>query len=967
MEGGGSDEDRSEYQMNEQEETLARDIPTEQERNNFEMIFSQSGLIELSDSHDGGTDHFETSGPVLLSNSAIDNTNTPVRPQQSDIETEWIVGEQENEQEQQLVVMDPEHPLMKRFQAALKNNLSNKLERLNFDLREKRIVEKAEVQRHQELAEEVYMVQEMLAKLQGSLEANHESNAQAASQRRQAQDELDAVKDQYQAVGSQAHKQRTQVSELQSKVDSMALVLLFMQKSNSDLRLDIQATINASNKAQKERIQAEEHKHEQDFYLDRLTKHVEKLSEQIALYEVQITAQREETKAAMETLSEAQLEVDSLFLERKQLFQQWNSSLVMMRRRDEAYNSMQEELTSANDQMRFLESEINGYKTSITQEEEQNEQLTLHQNRAQTDCTTSRKLITQSQNHQGVLQAQYSTYAQMTQETEKTLSMLRVEHAMYESKLKAFRKQTERESAVWLELQDQVMNKLQERFTHENAAKYSCRLTDKTTAQSREKEAELIKLENGINAVKLEGLEAVTRLNSLAALRAELEQEMSQLRLLLSSHETEISRHMADIERKQSVISLFNKKIKEIVSNTGLEDLGPLEICAASLCKELEEIGAEVKEQQQLWLWQQGELVRFTEDKQAHNSSLHTLRTQLTILQQTKMRRESEMEQDQRELEDLESQIKAGMADLMKISSLLSKNSDLNQALQQSNSLMEKEFRLKLKEAERELIETQLKLERLNKDKEEVVNRLVEAERLLMLWEKRTQLMQETLSAIDSDIGQGEIQTLRKDIHRMEVRYAQLIKQQERLLRDMELVVAMRETIMIRGEAQVQSDRMQPTHTEYHHIFQRLRQKISQTKRQSEESGGIIAQLEERRQSLSSSLREKQMHLGDLQNTRSVLFQDLGALQETKERNLSRLLTLQSQGKHLQDVKVGRYRTVASEDTALQQTKEKLETRLSKVDSILQQLTREVPQHYSTFHRLNLILKEHLHNGFYDS
>ncbi len=38
-----------------------------------------------------------------------------------------------------------------------------------------------------------------------------------------------------------------------------------------------------------------------------------------------------------------------------------------------------------------------------------------------------------------------------------------------------------------------------------------------------------------------------------------------------------------------------------------------------------------------------------------------------------------------------------------------------------------------------------------------------------MLWEKRTQLMRETRSAIDSDIGQGDIRTMRAEIHRMEV------------------------------------------------------------------------------------------------------------------------------------------------------------------------------------------------------
>lgn len=83
-------------------------------------------------------------------------------------------------------------------------------------------------------------------------------------------------------------------------------------------------------------------------------------------------------------------------------------------------------------------------------------------------------------------------------------------------------------------------------------------------------EAQLTKLENSINAVKLESQKLVTHLNSLATLHAELEKEMSLQHQLLSSREAEISGNVTDIERKQSMINIYNKKIKEIVSSTGV-------------------------------------------------------------------------------------------------------------------------------------------------------------------------------------------------------------------------------------------------------------------------------------------------------------------------------------------------------------------------------------------------------------
>jgi septal ring factor EnvC (AmiA/AmiB activator) len=71
---------------------------------------------------------------------------------------------------------------------------------------------------------------------------------------------------------------------------------------------------------------------------------VDKLKEEIAMFDAQLSAQGEETSEAKEALMEARMEIDSINMEKKQLFQQWNSSLIGMRRRDEAHSAMNEAL-----------------------------------------------------------------------------------------------------------------------------------------------------------------------------------------------------------------------------------------------------------------------------------------------------------------------------------------------------------------------------------------------------------------------------------------------------------------------------------------------------------------------------------------------------------------------------------------------------------------------------------------------
>ena len=95
-----------------------------------------------------------------------------------------------------------------------------------------------------------------------------------------------------------------------------------------------------------------------------------------------------------------------------------------------------------------------------------------------------------------------------------------------------------------------------------------------------------------------------------------------------------------------------------------------------------------------------------------------------------------------------------------------------------------------MQEAERDSIKMQANLDYLREEKERLLNSLVEAERQIMLWEKKTQLAKETKAAVDSEVGQGEIKAMKAEIHRMEVRYTQLMKQQEKMIQEMEKSVS---------------------------------------------------------------------------------------------------------------------------------------------------------------------------------
>ena len=63
-----------------------------------------------------------------------------------------------------------------------------------------------------------------------------------------------------------------------------------------------------------------------------MQENIKSLQQSFQLYAAQLEAQKRETRAAMETLVEAEAEMESVHFEKKQLVAQWKSSLLAIQK-----------------------------------------------------------------------------------------------------------------------------------------------------------------------------------------------------------------------------------------------------------------------------------------------------------------------------------------------------------------------------------------------------------------------------------------------------------------------------------------------------------------------------------------------------------------------------------------------------------------------------------------------------------
>ena len=117
---------------------------------------------------------------------------------------------------------------------------------------------------------------------------------------------------------------------------------------------------------------------------------------------------------------------------------------------------------------------------------------------------------------------------------------------------------------------------------------------------------------------------------------------------------------------------------------------------------------------------------------------LQELHSTIAILQQKRMRQEGALGGNSSEIKELEGSIAVLHQDMRRLNGLLAKNEELQAKLTDENFNMETDFVKKLKEMEVSSIEMEAAIQATNEEKTQLLNDIVEAEKQVMLWERRS-------------------------------------------------------------------------------------------------------------------------------------------------------------------------------------------------------------------------------------
>jgi len=213
-----------------------------------------------------------------------------------------------------------------------------------------------------------------------------------------------------------------------------------------------------------------------------------------------------------------------------------------------------------------------------------------------------------------------------------------------------------------------------------------------------------------------------------------------------------------------------------------------------------------------------------------------------------------------------------------------------------------------------------------------------------MLWDKKIQLTKETKAAVNSEHGQGDIDNMKAEIHRMTVRYKQELRTQETLIQEMERAVARRDAITVHGEAQQKLNKNLLTKGAFEREAMELKKKIKATIGDAFKCDEEIGDLRHHQEDLANHLEDKQKTLEELSAMAGGLEEENEQYMEHKAVGLQSLLSYQQRSKWYDQVKKNKYTMVCRTENALENELLKQQNRVHTLEGICDKIVQEHPQ-----------------------
>ncbi|PSN31759.1 hypothetical protein C0J52_14584 [Blattella germanica] len=801
-------------------------------------------------------------------------------------------------------VLDPDHPLMKRFQTALKSHLERQYNRLNEEVLELEAIIKKQQVECEDLGVNVYDMQQEVGRQQGIIDTNDETLSNVTKMREEMDIYVEDSRKVHKIEQKKLHNARKKEEELRAELDSLMNLERQFLDWEQEMENELAVSERIAEKTKIDKRQLTEEMQKQDILILKLMNEIANLESKLVSLQGQFQMKEAERNKVSQAVADANADLESLRLEQHHLVQSWNSVVILIQQRDKAYTKFMTEY-----------SEIEGLKKLSNDEMMNNERLTLILNKGQMEEANLQRLAGIEEEKKHVLENQLSGIHGILEQTDKDIERVTFEYHKLQHEDKLLQNDVEKLSFEKIELEEKIIITLQEQITQDKAAKYLNRVLRTLRAKSRDHEMTMVNTENQLTKTSLEAEYQKGVNDQSQVVLDELMKKVNEKDKELDNLELELNRCKSDLCRKQ----------------------GPLELKILTLEKNIADTSAKSEKLQQFWLRQQSHLIELANQRNEQVHNIDLMRKQVLIMSQKNLKIEYEIDQQDREEQKVKRSIENLSTKLLSLNLKLYERRGYKENLDKENLFAQNQYLNILKDAEMAAVKLQCEIEELEQDKVNLGETLLEKQRDYLAWEKKFQMAQETKENTDRERSkEGEVGNMKAEIHRMQVRYSQLRKAQEKLIGDLENCVARRDAIADQTEA-----RERKTYKGSHKTRHNFQKNLENIRTKTKQVNSVNTH--HRKEELIQQMKEKEEQLQQLQDSIRQLELQLEEGQLQRQKNLETIVRRQRKARMYTDVKSGRYRLLFRSENALDNEFQKQRMMNSDLTSMLESLLVDFP------------------------
>ncbi|KFB47723.1 hypothetical protein ZHAS_00015789 [Anopheles sinensis] len=693
-------------------------------------------------------------------------------------------------------VLETDHPLLERFQAALKAHLVKVKDQLEEEVAELNHRLEQNEKESEEVGAELYDLQEEIDNQKELLEIygkeilelsirRQEEEKQAAKYRKEYEEQMVTMKE-----FNRIHKEHLM------ELENLTVLESEFAKWAQEIKDEIAVAKRVASKDAKDRLVAADEKRKMDLLVLNLDNEVKRKEHELEAIEDQIKEQDEKRETICRSLADANSDLEALQHEHKRVSQAWGEVIVAIQQRDRVLVKTKDELESIYEEHKVIRSKTEITKKAAAKEMEQNEKLAGFKNRIQGDIFSLEKQVRKEQEDEDKLKRDLDHYALILEQTEADILKAQQEGLLIENHLKSLRQTLEKQNRKKFELEEQILELLQDQLTTDKAGQSQGKLLQNTKEKRDELDISMTSTENQLSEVllELEKWRAIVE-NSKEVLK-EAKEEHDKMDAEANKFNEEIKLVKETIAVKLRKIDTLNRELEQLISKAGGQEMNPDELKLLDVQQDIVEIDGKIKEAEASWLKLQSSVKALSEKRSQQLDDINYSRKKLLLAEQKAIKIEAQLEEVMNENREIVRSLAALNTRLDNASLDLFKTRRVHEKEEQECEVAHHQATERLREAEMAVLNLEQELKDLGKEIDECKQEVLEKHREALSWETKCKMSAEAKKFRDEETTQNsEIGIMKAEIHRMQVRFGQLKRLQEKLVHDLENTVQHRENI----------------------------------------------------------------------------------------------------------------------------------------------------------------------------